>query len=151
MTAQTDHSEAVQAVEQRLEEANERADLPALEAMLADTFLYTGGMGGSQSKAEWLGELTERRQSADTKSREAKTAEMASRIGRGTVLLLTGLRVGESTDYAVEIHGEIAVANRRYAIVNPDGTERCLRYVRVYRRAAAGWQLLSHRYIHAVD
>jgi hypothetical protein len=122
-----------------------------MEALLAESFLYTGGMGGSQGKQEWLAGLAERRLGAATKAREQKTAELAAQNGRGTVLLLTGLRAGESNEYGIEVHGNTAVVNRRYAIRNDDGSERCLRYVRVYQLNGGRWQLVSHRYIHALD
>ena len=143
--------EAVRAVEERLEEANRTADLKTLDAILADDFAYTGGGGGTQSREEWLPGLTSRRQSAEAKSQHAKTLQRAADHGRGTILLLTGLRVGEETEYQIEAHGDIAVANRRYTIQDADGTERCLRYVRVYKLQGSAWHLLSHRYIHAVD
>ena len=147
----TEGTEGLVAAEEALEKANRDADLGALEKMLADGFVYTGGMGGSQSKSEWLSGLRARRQSPELKDRELKTAERAVERNHGTVLLLTGLRVGESTDYGIEMHGDIAIANRRYSIEEPDGSTRCLRYVRVYRGTEDRWLLVSHRYIHAID
>lgn len=149
--ATTREAEAVQAVEEKLEKANREADEATLRSLLSDDFQYTGGMGGSQSKSEWLGGLQSRRQGAESKDREAKTAERAKQQNRGTVLLLTGLRAGESTGYEVEVHGDVAIANQRYSIQDADGSERCLRYVRVYRREGDAWRLISHRYIHAID
>jgi len=144
-------TEALVAVEASLERANRDADLVSLQEILADDFVYTGGMGGGQSKIEWLSGLAARRGSPESKQRELETAQRAVEKNRGTVLLLTGLRVGESTDYGIEMHGEIAIANQRYAIEDPDGSARCLRYVRVYRKTENRWQLVSHRYIHAID
>lgn len=137
--------------EEKLERANKDGDRGALEALLSDDFNYTGGNGGSQSKDEWLAGLADRRSGETVAKREADTNERAKQHNRGTVLLLTGLRVGESTGYEVEIHGDIGIANRCYSIQDPDGSDRCLRYVRVYRLEPGGPVLLSHRYIHAVD
>ena len=143
--------ETLVAVEESLERANREGDLAALKEILSDDFAYTGGMGGSQSKAEWLSGLPARRGSPEAKKRELETAQRSAEKNRGTVLLLTGLRVGESTDYGIEMHGDIAIANQRYALEDPDGSARCLRYVRVYRKTGDRWQLVSHRYIHAID
>jgi hypothetical protein len=77
--------------------------------------------------------------------------ERAKAAAKGTVLLFTGLRVGDADDAEVELHGDIAIVNRSNQIEDPDGSQRCLRSVRVYQRQDAAWRLLSHRYIHAVD
>jgi hypothetical protein len=151
MSATVGDLQSLNTAEEMLESANEKADLAALEALLSEDFCYTGGMGGSQTKSAWLGGLLERGLSSETKDREAKTRARAAENNRATVLLLTGLRAGESIGYEVELHGDVGIANRVYSIQDADGSERCLRYVRVYRLESGSWRLLSHRYIHAVD
>ena len=143
--------EAVSEAERRLEEANKSADEGALDALLSADFRYTGGNSTSMSRREWILTLSSRRLTQQAKTDEAKTYERAKEHDRSTVLLLTGLRVGQSTEYGVEVHGDVAIANRRYTILEADGSERCLRYVRIYRHEGEDWRLASHRYVHAVD
>jgi ketosteroid isomerase-like protein len=143
--------QALQITDDRLEEANRAADVPALERLIADDFVYTGGQGGHISRGEWIAAQLMRRLTPDGEAQAAKTRERAAQAGRGTVLLLTGLRVGEPDEYETELHGDVAIVNRRYSIQDADGSERCLRCVRVYRQQGNEWRLISHRYIHAVD
>jgi hypothetical protein len=144
-------AEALEAVEERLEEANRAVDMPALEQIILDDFTYTGGQGGHISRSEWITNQALKRTTPEGEAQAAKTRERAAAAGRGTVLLMTGLRVGEAEDREFEIHDDVAIVNRVYSIQDGDGSERCLRYVRVYRLVSGEWRLLSHRYIHAVD
>jgi hypothetical protein len=146
MDAETEVRDA----EGRLEAANTALDIDGLRSLLADGFHYVGGMGAGIDAETWLANVA-KRGALEAKEREEQTRQRARAAGRGTVLLLTGLRVGAADQHEVELHGDIAIANKRYAIQDPDGSERCLRYVRVYRKADGAWLLLSHRYIHAVD
>jgi hypothetical protein len=142
---------AVKSLEEKLEQANREGDLETLRAITTDDFRFTFGTGDSLDREGWIARLPARRLSPEAKSQDAKTEERARENKRGTVMLLTGLRAGESNDYVIEVHGDAAIANRRYSILDPDGSERCLRYVRVYRANGGAWQLVSHRYIHSVD
>ena len=137
--------------EEQLEEANRLVDLEALERLIADDFVYTGGQGGHQSREEWIASQPLKRQTPQGEAQAAKTMERAEQAGRGTVLLLTGLRVGEAEEPEIELHAPFALVNRLYSILDADGSERCLRYVRAYRLEQGAWRLISHRYIHAVD
>ena len=144
-------AEALEAVEERLEEANRAVDVATLEQIILDDFTYTGGQGGHISRSEWITNQAMKRATPQGEAQATKTRERAAAAGRRTVLLMTGLRVGEAEDREVEIHGDVAIVNRLYSIQDADGSERCLRYVRVYRLVNGDWRLASHRYIHAVD
>jgi ketosteroid isomerase-like protein len=146
-----DAQDEVLEAEARVEAANEAGDIGALTSIMANDFSFVGGNGTTQDRDGWISNVLGRRQTPAGKEQAAATVERAASLSRGTVLLLTGLRVGESDEHEVEVHGDVALANRRYFIHDPDGSERCLRYVRLYRRTDAGWRLVSHRYIHAVD
>ena len=144
-------ADALEAVEERLEEANRAVDVAALEQIILDDFTYTGGQGGQISRSEWITNQALKRSTPEGEAQAAKTRGRAAAAVRGTVLLMTGLRVGEAEEREVEIHDDVAIVNRVYSIQDADGSERCLRYVRVYRLVNGDWRLLSHRYIHAVD
>lgn len=141
---------SVRGAEERLEAANAALDIDGLRRLLAPGFHYVGGMGAGIDAEQWLANVA-KRGTPEAKEREEQTRQRAASAGRETVLLLTGLRVGASDQHEVELHGDIAIANKRYAIQDADGGERCLRFVRVYRKMDGDWRLLSHRYIHAVD
>jgi hypothetical protein len=143
-------TEALEATEERLEEANRVVDVVALGQLISVDFTYTGGQGGHSSRSEWIVSAL-KRATPQGEAQAAKTLERAASASRGTVLLMTGLRVGEAADREMEIYGDVAIVNRAYSIQDADGSERCLRYVRVYRYENGDWRLLSHRYIHAVD
>jgi hypothetical protein len=147
--AMSDEAE-VRAAEDRIETANAALDLDGLRACLAEGFHYVGGMGAGIDAGTWLANVA-KRSAPEAKEREEATRQRATAAGRETVLLLTGLRVGEADQHEVELHGDVAIANKRYKIQDTDGSERCLRYVRVFRKTGGPWLLLSHRYIHAVD
>ena len=144
-------AEALEAVEERLEEANQAVDVAALEQIILDDFTYTGGQGGHISRTEWITNQALKRGTPQGEAQAAKTRERATEAGRSMVLLMTGLRVGQAEDREIEIHDDVAIVNRMYSIQDADGSERCLRYVRVYRLVNGDWRLASHRYIHAVD
>jgi hypothetical protein len=143
--------EALVAAEERLEEANRAVDVAALEQIILDEFTYTGGQGGHISRGEWITNQALRRATPQGEAQAAKTLERAASASRGTVLLMTGLRVGEAAEREIEVYDDVAIVHRLYSIQDADGGERCLRYVRVYRLVNGDWRLLSHRYIHAVD
>lgn len=144
-------AEALEAVEERLEEANRVVDVAALEQIILDDFTYTGGQGGHISRSEWITNQALKRATPLGEAQAERTRERAAEAGRGTVLLMTGLRVGKAEAREVEIHDDVAVVNRLYSILDADGSERCLRYVRIYRLVNGDWRLASHRYIHAID
>ena len=146
-----DAEQAIREVETRLDEANRLVDVPALESIIADDFLYTSGVGAGLSRQQWMETYPFKRATPEQEKRAEETRQRAALLGRGTVLLVTGLRVGEENQYEIEVHGPVAVANRRYSIQDPDGSERCLRYVRVYRQEGDTWRLVSHRHVHSVD
>jgi hypothetical protein len=146
-----DAEQAIRELEDRLDEANLTVDVPTLESIMSDDFLYTSGVGAGLSRDQWLETYPLKRSTPEQEKRAEATRKRAAAQGRGTVLLVTGLRVGEENQYEIEIHGPVAIANKRYSIQDPDGSERCLRYVRVYRQEAEGWRLVSHRHVHSVD
>src|SRR5215213_11115809 len=120
-------AEALAVVEERLEEANRAVDVPALEQIILDDFTYTGGQGGHISRSEWITNQALKRATPQGEAQAAKIRERAAASGKGTVLLMTGLRVGAAEDRQLEIHGDVAIVNRVYSIQDADGSERCLR------------------------
>ena len=140
---------AVRALEHELETAYYAGDLDALRRITSEDFVFTYGTSDSFPREAWFGRM--RKNTPETEARDAEVRERAREQSRDTIPLLTGLRAGEETEYVIEQHGDVVITNRRYNIQDPDRSERCLRYVRVYRQLEGQWRCISHRYIHAVD
>src|SRR3954447_5108263 len=111
--------DTIRDVEARFEEANRLGDVPALESIMADDFLYTSGVGAGLSRSEWLATYPLKRSTPEQEKRSEQTRQRAAAESRGTVLLVTGLRVGEENQYEIEVHGPIAIANKRFSIQDP--------------------------------
>jgi ketosteroid isomerase-like protein len=139
----------IRALEKELETAYYDRDLDALRTLTSDDFVFTYGTSDSFTRDVWFTRI--RKRTAETEAMDAEVRDRAQRQGRDEIALLTGLRVGDETEYVIEQHGDIVISNRRYNIQDPDLTERCLRYTRVFRREPDGWRCLSHRYVHSMD
>lgn len=142
-------ADEIRALEDEIETAYYNRDFDTLRQLTSHDFVFTYGTSDSFTRDVWLTRIRKRTPETDEKDDEVRSR--AQRQGRDEIMLLTGLRVGEETEYVIEQHGDIVISNRRYNIQDPDMTERCLRYVRVYRREVTGWRCLSHRYVHSVD
>jgi polyisoprenoid-binding protein YceI len=151
--------EAVKLAEQELEEANVSQDFEVLHRVIAEDLVYYAGTGAAQTKAEFIGSLKTRNSENAIRNSE-RTKKRADDQGRGTIFLLSGLRVGEEDDkaYEIEYHGDVVLTNKLYGIQDSmpgqplvPGPERHLRFVRGWKLNGDQWQLFSHRYIHALD
>ena len=102
-------------------------DFDTLERIYADDFRFVHGTGEVQTKAEWLERL--RTGEARYRSREHEALE-------------------------VELHDDIAVTYGSLLIdrhMQGIASRFRARYVRVYRRRAPGWQLISHRTVEQTE
>ena len=124
-TTSADQSiEAMHVADQAIDTAMSQQDEGALNALLADDFVYTHSNGLSQRKPEFIAAILAR----DTPPRRT-----LSEIG-------------------VEFHGDICVTRGNLDIrYHDDRPDLFMRYVRVYRRAGDRWLAFSHRTVYATD
>ena len=106
-------------LEQQIEDAIRRRDLAFLERAYAPGYRVKHSEGGLQSRSSWL---------------------TSARTGR--------YRVRRVDSLDVEVHGDIALVTGRLYVL-PESTDPkfdgvTVRYARLYRRGAAGWQQLTH-------
>jgi len=104
-----------------IEQAVLAADVPRLETLYADDFVFTHGSGLVQSKSEWLSGI---------------------RSGKSRYLLR------ELDSMAVELHGNVAIATGKLTVHRPSETgivKYALNFVRVFVLSGDRWQLISHR------
>jgi hypothetical protein len=112
------------ALDARIDELASAGNLDALRPLLADDYVYTHSTGHSQDKAEWLDSLVP----------------------------LGGQRQRVPSSIEAEQHGDIAVTRANLDIVWRDGRPTAYnRYVRVWRRSATGWQVISQATLKAAD
>jgi ketosteroid isomerase-like protein len=123
----TETQSAVQTLselDQAVDTAMSERDAAALDAALADDFIYTHSNGRAQPKAEFVAAIVQR-------------SDPPRRV---------------LSDVHVELHGDIAVTRGnldiRYLDNRPD---LFMRYVRVYRRFDSKWRAISHRTVYATD
>jgi ketosteroid isomerase-like protein len=110
--------------DQAIDTAISTRDSAALEAALADDFIYTHSNGRSQPKGEFI-EAIARREDPPRR-------------------LLSGVEV--------EPHGDIVVTRGDLDIQYYDSRPNIyMRYVRVYRQTSGGWLAFSHRTLYATD
>ena len=111
---------AIEAVNERIEEAVVSKDLASLDALYADDFMFTHGTGLVQTKRQWLDAL-----------RSDETRFLSRQL--------------DST--SIELHPEIAIVTGRLLVCRQSeaGEVRYgLQYVRVYSMKTGLWQLISH-------
>lgn len=112
---------AIEAVNERIEEAVISKDLASLDALYADDFMFTHGTGLVQTKRQWLDSL-----------RSDETRFLSRQL--------------DST--SIELHPQIAIVTGRLLVCRQSeaGEVRYgLQYVRVYSMNTGSWQLISHR------
>ncbi len=129
LVAVSGDSATIAAIEQRREDASVRGDVAFLEQLYSPSFRFTHFGGRSESRDEVL-------------------SAMRERLRPGVVLTVRTLsRTIDSL--RVEVHGNVALTSGRIHVRreggNPEQREYVVRYVRVYGRSKAGWQLLTHR------
>jgi len=104
------------------------ADIPTLEKMYSDDFLFTHGTGEVQTKEQWLAGL----ENGSPSWTERKVDSIK-----------------------VEVHGNVAVTTGRiYAQTRSDDPlwqEYLIWYVRTYRLHGESWKLLSHKTIKVMN
>jgi len=118
---------AIEAVNERIEEAVVSKDLASLDALYADDLMFTHGTGLVQTKRQWLDAL-----------RSDETRFLTRQL--------------DST--SIELHAEIAIVTGRLLVCRQSeaGEARYgLQYVRVYSMKTGSWQLISHRTISQWD
>ena len=111
---------AIEAVNERIEEAVISKDLASLDALYADDFTFTHGTGLVQTKRQWLDSL-----------RSDETRFLSRQL--------------DST--SIELHTEIAIVTGKLLVCRQSeaGEVRYgLQYVRVYSMKTGSWQLISH-------
>lgn len=120
-TAQPSEKSLLQTLNQRIDEAVVKKDLPALENWYADDFVFTHGTGLVEGKSSWL-----------------KT------VGDTAVHFIA--RVHDSI--TVEMHGKTAIVYGKLSVQRgaKSGISAYeLWYVRVFVCRKKHWQLVSHR------
>jgi ketosteroid isomerase-like protein len=98
-----------------------KKDIPTLQKLYADDFVFTHGGGSVDSKASWL--------------KNIQNPEMKFKT-----------RVHDSTQ--VEMHGDVAIVFGRLDIVREQKQQNFkygIWYVRVFVRRDNRWQCISHR------
>jgi ketosteroid isomerase-like protein len=116
-----DRSQEVLTANRLADEGVMAKDIPSLQKIYADDFVFTHGTGLVDGKESWL-----------------KT--VASPEGTWTQ------RKQDST--AVEMHGDVAIVTGSVSIVREVGQTRSsygIRYVRVFVYRQKRWQMISHR------
>ena len=111
------------AFDARIDELASKADVEALEELLADDFVYVHSTGNRQNRAEWLESL----------------------------LPLAGKRDRVVSNVQVDLHGDIAVVGGDLDIVWKDRQTVTNRYVRVLRKHGDGWRAIAQRTVPAPD
>ena len=101
-----------------IETAVVQGDTAALDTLYAPDFRFTHSTGTVDGRAEWL-----RRATAEPKPFQSRTVDSVS----------------------VEMHGSTALTSGRLWATPRDGPGYVVRYVRLYVRHGARWQLTSHR------
>jgi ketosteroid isomerase-like protein len=116
--------ETLRELDQSLDAAISQRDATALDALLADDFIYTHSNGRSQNKSEFI-EGIARREDPPLRT---------------------------LSDIAVELHANIAVTRGNLDIRYYDSRPNLyMRYVRVYRFDANHWHSISNRTVYALD
>jgi len=124
MTTETDATVAeLEALDLSIDALASKGDFAALEALLADDFVYSHSTGQVQDKATWIASL-------------------------GPLL---GRRQRVPTNLRVELHGDVAVVTADLDIVWNDAPTKYNRYVRVWRRSEDKWRAISQRTVPAED
>ena len=114
-------------VNQEIEEAVVAKNFLRLEALYSDDFVFTHGTGLVQTKSEWLNSFR-----GDETRYLSRQADRPSVELHNNIALLTGQLI---------IHRRSRDGDARYGV----------RYIRVYSKTTAGWQLVSHRTIAQWD
>jgi ketosteroid isomerase-like protein len=110
--------------DQAIDTAMSNRDGTALEALLADEFIYTHSNGRSQPKPEFVEAILKR-------------TDPPERV---------------LSDVHVEVHDDIAVTHGDLDIRYHDQrTDLFMRYVRIYRQFGNDWRAISHRTVYATD
>lgn len=120
-TAQPSEKSLLQTLNQRIDEAVVKKDLPALKNWYADDFVFTHGTGLVEGKSSWL-----------------KT------VGDTAVHFI--VRAHDSL--TVEMHGKTAIVHGKLSVKRgaKNGISAYeLWYVRVFVQRKKHWQLVSHR------
>jgi len=111
-------------LDQAIDTAMSERDGSALDAALADDFIYTHSNGRPQPKSEFVAAIVQR-------------SDPPRRV---------------LTDVHVELHDDIAVTRGNLDIrYLDDRADLFMRYVRVYRRFGSDWRAISHRTVYATD
>lgn len=116
-----DTQHQVLSVNEQIDEAVVKKNLPFLEKHYADDFVFTHGTGYVEGKESWLKDVA----SLNTK--------YISRIQDST---------------SVEMHGDIALVVGKVDIKRQDKDNEVsygIWYIRIYRLNRATWQMISHR------
>jgi hypothetical protein len=126
----TAHESVEPTVEQLLLRLDEEADaalstpdLTALTSLFASDYLHTHSNGLRQNRSEYFDRISAK-------------VEVPTR---------------ERSNVVVEMHGDIAVTAGDSDIHYVGGRDLYKRYVRVWRRSDAGWELIAHHNLAAVD
>lgn len=120
-TAQTDVEQALEELNQRIDNAVVKKELPLLHTFYADDFVFTHGTGVVDSKTSWLDEVAK------------STTRFISRLHDSTT---------------VEVHDRLAIIAGRLLVTRQQDTGTAqygIRYVRIYVKRKKQWQLISHR------
>ena len=124
MTTEADATIAeLEALDLSIDALASNGDFTALEALLADDFVYSHSTGQVQDKATWVASLSP----------------------------LLGRRQRVPSNLRVELHGDVAVVSADLDIVWNDAPTKYNRYVRVWRRIAGTWRAISQRTVPAED
>jgi hypothetical protein len=101
-----------------IERAVVQGDTAALDTLYATDFQFTHGTGMVDGRAEWL---------------------------RRAVMRPPPFRSRTADSVVVELHGSMALTSGRLAVVPRSAPGYIVRYVRLYAKQGARWQLKSHR------
>ena len=123
MTTETAAVADLQALDLSIDALASAGDFAALEALLADDFVYSHSTGVVQDKPAWVASLVP----------------------------LLGRRQRVPSNLRVELHGDVAVAYADLDIVWNDAPTKYNRYVRVWRREGGQWRAISQRTVPGED
>ena len=101
-----------------IERAVVQGDTAALDTLYATDFQFTHSTGMVDGRAEWL---------------------------RRAVMRPPPFRSRTADSVAVELHGSMALTSGRLAVVPRSAPGYIVRYVRLYAKQGARWELKSHR------
>jgi ketosteroid isomerase-like protein len=114
-------SEAIDALNRKVDQAVVEKNIPVMQEIYGDDFVFTHGTGMVDSKASWIGK------------NQSSASKFLSRDHDST---------------QVELHGEVAIVTGRLMIAreSKEGISKYgLRYVRVFVLRNKKWQMISHR------